>query len=68
LFADRDLRAPHPEWWPEELVHDVPHEHEEIRQGSPVCTLISATAEIDELAQLGARLLAQLSEPVASRG
>jgi predicted ATP-grasp superfamily ATP-dependent carboligase len=68
LFADRNLRAPHPEWWPADLVHDIPHEHEPIRSGAPVCTLISATAEVEELAQLGARLLAELSEPVTTGG
>ena len=39
LFADRDVRAPAPGWWPQGLVRDVPHEGEEITRGHPVCTL-----------------------------
>jgi predicted ATP-grasp superfamily ATP-dependent carboligase len=60
LFADRDLRAPDPEWWPAGLVRDIPHPGELIRRGSPVCTLLSATADPTELATRGASLLATL--------
>ncbi len=62
LFADRDLRAPDPDWWPTGLVRDIPHRGEAIRRGSPVCTLCSATADPVELGKRGAALLAALPE------
>jgi uncharacterized protein len=68
LFANRDLRAPDPGWWPEALVRDVPHAAELIRRGAPVCTLMSAGADVPELAERGARLLAALEERVLARG
>jgi predicted ATP-grasp superfamily ATP-dependent carboligase len=68
LFADRDLRAPDPGWWPAGLVRDLPHEGETISRGAPVCTLISATADPPELADRGSRLLATLPEPVLTGG
>ncbi len=61
LFADRDLRAPDPNWWPAGLVRDIPHRGELIRRGSPVCTLYSATADPVPLATRGAGLLATLT-------
>jgi uncharacterized protein len=64
LFADRDLQAPDPGWWPAGLVRDIPHAGETIKRGAPVCTLISATAGAPELAARGARLLAVLPEAV----
>jgi uncharacterized protein len=67
LFAEHDLRAPDPGWWPAGLVRDIPHEGETIRRGAPVCTLVSATAEAPELAARGARLLAALPEAVLAR-
>ena len=67
LFADRDLRAPDPAWWPSDLVRDIPHRGEMIRRGAPVCTLISATAEVTEIAQRGASLLAALASPLPHR-
>src|SRR5262249_16126629 len=42
LFADRDLVAPDPGWWPAGLVRDIPHGGETIRCGAFVCTLVSA--------------------------
>jgi predicted ATP-grasp superfamily ATP-dependent carboligase len=60
LFADRDLRAPDPGWWPAGLVHDVPHAGEEIKRGAPVCTLISAGVALPALIERGARLLSGL--------
>ena len=66
LFADRDLRAPDPDWWPTGLVRDIPHRGELIRRGSPVCTLVSATADPDQLAARGAALLAALPQPTAT--
>ena len=68
LFADRDLRAPDPGWWPAGLVRDIPHRGEAIKRGAPVCTLISATKDATEIASLGASLLAALDEPVLARG
>jgi uncharacterized protein len=64
LFASRDLRAPDPGWWPAGLVRDVPHAGETIRQGDPVCTLISANEDAPAMAALGARLLAALPDAV----
>jgi predicted ATP-grasp superfamily ATP-dependent carboligase len=64
LFADRDVRAPDPAWWPSDLVRDIPHGGEAIKRGAPVCTLISATREVSEIAELGERLLAALPEGV----
>jgi uncharacterized protein len=67
LFADRDVRAPDPGWWPAPLVRDIPHAGETIRRGAPVCTLISETADAPELAHRGARLLAALPDVVLAR-
>jgi len=67
LFADRDLYAPDPGWWPAGLVRDIPHAGETIRRGAPVCTLISATSGAPQLARLGARLLAALPDAVLAR-
>jgi predicted ATP-grasp superfamily ATP-dependent carboligase len=64
LFADRDVRAPDPTWWPEGLVRDIPHAGEEIKRGAPVCTLISATASVPELVECGAHLLSALLDAV----
>ncbi|HEX5194591.1 MAG TPA: ATP-grasp domain-containing protein [Solirubrobacteraceae bacterium] len=64
LYADRELRAPDPTWWPAGLVRDVPHRGQPIARGAPVCTLVSASAEPDELAALGARLLRELGDRV----
>jgi predicted ATP-grasp superfamily ATP-dependent carboligase len=64
LFADRDLRAPDPGWWPASLVRDIPHAGETITRGAPVCTLISTTDGVPEIAARGARLLAALPDAV----
>jgi predicted ATP-grasp superfamily ATP-dependent carboligase len=68
LFAEREMRAPDPAWWPAGLVHDVPHAGEPIKRGAPVCTLISATEGAPELAAIGAELLSALHERVLARG
>jgi methenyltetrahydromethanopterin cyclohydrolase len=68
LFADRHVCAPDPSWWPAGLVHDVPQPGQEIKRGAPVCTLISATASVPELAERGARLLSALPEAAAVGG
>jgi predicted ATP-grasp superfamily ATP-dependent carboligase len=67
LFADRDLRAPDPGWWPAGLVRDMPHAGETITRGAPVCTLLSTTDGAPEIAARGARLLAALPEAVPAR-
>ena len=67
LFADRDVHAPAPGWWPRGLVRDVPHEGEKIARGHPVCTLVSAAAGPQDLGATGARLLAALPEAVGAR-
>ncbi|MGN6867360.1 MAG: ATP-grasp domain-containing protein [Solirubrobacteraceae bacterium] len=64
LYADRDVRAPDPGWWPEDLVRDIPHADEEIKRGAPVCTLISTDASVPELVEHGARLLSALPDAV----
>ncbi|HWD75128.1 MAG TPA: ATP-grasp domain-containing protein [Solirubrobacteraceae bacterium] len=68
LFADRDVRAPDPAWWPADLVRDLPQAGETIKRGAPVCTLISATASVPQLTARGTRLLSALPEPVLARG
>jgi predicted ATP-grasp superfamily ATP-dependent carboligase len=68
LFAGRDLRAPDPGWWPAGLVHDIPRAGEMIRQGAPVCTLISAGAGLSELVERGAHLLSALPDAVLVGG
>ena len=64
LFAQRELCAPDPDWWPARLVRDIPHAGEKIKPGAPVCTLVSGTATAPELAERGARLLSALPEAV----
>jgi predicted ATP-grasp superfamily ATP-dependent carboligase len=68
LFADRDVRAPDPSWWPDGLVHDIPHADETIKRGGPVCTLISTAASVPEIIECGARLLSTLPEAALARG
>ena len=68
LFADRDLRAPSPQWWPAGLVRDIPRAGEAIGRGEPVCTLLAETADVGDLAARGARLLAALPEAVPAHG
>ena len=68
LFASHELRAPDPGWWPAEVVRDVPRGGETIKRGAPVCTLVSSTLGVRELAAHGASLLAALTEPVLASG
>ena len=68
LFADRDLCAPDPGWWPAGLVRDIPHAGETIKRGAPVCTLISPDAGVPELVQRGVRLLSALPDAVLAGG
>jgi predicted ATP-grasp superfamily ATP-dependent carboligase len=64
LFADRDLRAPEPGWWPAALARDIPHAGEMIKRGAPVCTLVSADESVPGLVERGARLLSALPDAV----
>jgi uncharacterized protein len=68
LFAQRELCAPDPGWWPAKLVRDIPHAGEKIKAGAPVCTLVSDTSTAPELAERGARLLSALPEAVLACG
>jgi predicted ATP-grasp superfamily ATP-dependent carboligase len=62
LFADRTVLAPEPDWWPADLVHDIPRAGETIERGGPVCTLISAEADVPELVARAIGLLSALPE------
>lgn len=64
LFAERDVRAPDPGWWPADLVRDIPQSGQTIKRGAPVCTLVSANEGVSDLAKRGARLLSALEEAV----
>ena len=64
LFADRDMLAPDPAWWPAALTRDIPHAGERITRGAPVCTLVSAAEDVSQIALLGAQLLASLHDAV----
>ena len=68
LFADRTVCAPDPGWWPAGLVRDIPRAGETITRGAPVCTLVSASADVPELVERGARLLSALPEAVLVSG
>jgi predicted ATP-grasp superfamily ATP-dependent carboligase len=68
LFADHDVRAPDPGWWPAGIVRDIPHAGEEIKRGAPVCTLFLHDTAATALVELGGRLLASLPEAVPARG
>jgi predicted ATP-grasp superfamily ATP-dependent carboligase len=68
LFAERDIRTPEPGWWPADVVRDIPHGGETITRGAPVCTLVSTTQAVADVAALGAQLLAALDEAVLARG
>lgn len=68
LFADRDMLAPEPGWWPAGLVRDITHAGEVIKRGAPVCTLVSDAADVEELTERGAGLLAALPEAVPVNG
>jgi predicted ATP-grasp superfamily ATP-dependent carboligase len=67
LFADRDARAPDPDWWPAGLARDIPHAGEPITRGAPVCTLVSTAEGAPDVAARGQRLLAALPEAVLAR-
>jgi uncharacterized protein len=68
LYADRDVRAPDPGWWPEGLVRDIPHAGEGIKRGAPVCTLISAGIGVPELVERGSLLLTELRDAILLHG
>jgi predicted ATP-grasp superfamily ATP-dependent carboligase len=68
LFADRTICTPEPGWWPAGLVRDIPRAGETIERGAPVCTLVSASPDVPELIERGARLLSALPDAVAVGG
>jgi predicted ATP-grasp superfamily ATP-dependent carboligase len=68
LFVDRTVSAPDPGWWPAGLVRDIPQAGETIKRGAPVCTLVSASADVPELVKQGERLLSALPEAVLVSG
>lgn len=68
LFADRAVRAPDPGWWPADVVRDIPQAGEMIKRGAPVCTLISATADVAEVVRQGACLVSALPDAVLVGG
>jgi predicted ATP-grasp superfamily ATP-dependent carboligase len=49
-------------------VRDIPRAGERIKRGAPVCTLVSASPDVPELVQRGARLLSALPEAVLVGG
>jgi predicted ATP-grasp superfamily ATP-dependent carboligase len=68
LFADHDLRAPAPDWWPAGLVRDIPCRGQAIRAGEPVCTLVADCDDVPALARRGAALLRALPGKALARG
>jgi predicted ATP-grasp superfamily ATP-dependent carboligase len=64
LFAERDVRAPDPGWWPADLVRDIPQPGQTIECGVPLCTLVSADESVSDLADRGARLQSALEQAV----
>ncbi len=68
LFADRTVCTPEPGWWPAGLVRDIPRARETIERGAPVCTLVTASPDVPELVERGARLLSALPDAVAVGG
>ena len=41
LFATQEVRVGETHGWPERGIRDVPHPHERIASGHPICTLVS---------------------------
>jgi uncharacterized protein len=66
LFATRDLRVGDTRGWPARGIRDVPHPHERIPAGAPVCTLVSVQGSPDavlhDLEARAAALRAELGE------
>jgi predicted ATP-grasp superfamily ATP-dependent carboligase len=71
LFATRDVRVGDTCGWPERGIRDVPHPHERIAAGRPICTLVSVQrspeAVLADLEARAAALRAELGERGASR-
>jgi uncharacterized protein len=70
LFATRNLRVGDTPGWPARGIRDVPHPHERIGAGRPICTLVSARespeAVLADLEARAAGLRAELRERVAA--
>ena len=59
LFATRDVRVGDTSGWPERGIRDVPHPHERIAAGHPICTLrLGPVVTGSRLADLEARAAA----------
>jgi uncharacterized protein len=71
LFATRDLRVGDTGGWTERGIRDVPHPHERIAAGHPICTLISAQsspeAVVADLEGRAEALRVELGERVGVR-
>jgi predicted ATP-grasp superfamily ATP-dependent carboligase len=68
LFATRDVRVGDTRGWPALGIRDVPHPHERIAAGRPICTLVSVQespeAVLADLEARAATLRAELGERV----
>ena len=63
LFATADVRVGETRGWPALGIRDVPHPHERIAAGHPVCTLVSVQSSPEAvLADLEARAAALRAE------
>jgi uncharacterized protein len=63
LFAIRDVRVGDTGRWPERGIRDVPHPHERIAAGHPICTLLSVQSSPEAVvADLEARAAALRDE------
>jgi predicted ATP-grasp superfamily ATP-dependent carboligase len=63
LFATRDVRVGDTHGWPARGIRDVPHPHERIASGHPICTLVSVQESPDAVfADLEARAAALRGE------
>ena len=59
LFATQEVRVGETHGWPERGIRDVPHPHERIASGHPICTLVSVQESPGAvLADLEARVAA----------
>ena len=66
LFATQEVRVGETHGWPERGIRDVPHPHERIASGHPICTLVSVQespgAVLADLEARAAALRCELGE------
>jgi uncharacterized protein len=71
VFATRDVRVGDTRGWPARAIRDVPHPHERIAAGHPVCTLVSAEespeAVLADLEERAAALRVELGDRAGLR-